>query len=168
MIRCASVFLALVLSWIPAAAAEISGVVTAVHDGDTLTLSTGDKVRVFGIDAPELAQKCLHGDVCVPCGERAREALLALTAGKSVVCVHRGKSYRRIVGECSVDGVAIGPWMLREGRAVSYNRYLRKADGPTYLDAQNEAMSGKRGIWAEIFIPMEDWRHHGARLACER
>ena len=42
---------------LPAVAAELSGIVTEVHDGDSLTLVSGQatyRIRLNDIDAPEL------------------------------------------------------------------------------------------------------------------
>ena len=75
-----------------APALAITGTVTAVHDGDTFTIDGTTKIRVFGIDAPELRQACrvdaIHApgpSPCVPCGEDARRALDKLILGK-VTC----------------------------------------------------------------------------------
>ena len=65
---------------LPAFAADttIVGKVVGVHDGDTLTLRTFNetlKVRLFGIDTPELGQ---------PFGNNAKQALSQMVFGKSV------------------------------------------------------------------------------------
>ena len=49
--------------------------VTAVLDGDTITVSTFGRVRLLGIDAPEIS----HGlDTAAPFGREARERLTGL------------------------------------------------------------------------------------------
>lgn len=153
---------------------QISGLVSAVHDGDTFTMSGGKRIRVFGIDAPELLQACRADAIhtpgpspCVPCGELAREALEALVLGKKVTCTDRGKSYDRVVGECALGNIQIGPWMLTHGWAIAYERFLKKADEPTYLVAQSSAKRANEGIWAITWVPPAQWRRK-ARLECER
>jgi hypothetical protein len=87
-------------------AALIVGIVTAVHDGDTFSIGK-QRIRVFGIDAPELHQMCAaraDASSCAPCGETARRALSAMILGKEVRCTDRGRSYDRVVGECTVGG----------------------------------------------------------------
>lgn len=156
-------------------AADISGVVTAVHDGDTFTIDGHTKIRIFGIDAPELNQQC-RADAkqepgnasCVPCGHYSRDALAKLTEGKEVICADRGKSYDRIVGECSIGKVQIGPWMLTHGNAVVYKRFLKKKDRAAYLGAEAGAKRANEGIWATTFVPPSNWRNHEQRLECER
>lgn len=152
----------------PANAADIMGTVTAVHDGDTFTLDKHTRIRVFGIDAPELNQQCRADNGCVPCGHYSRDALAELIEGKRVVCKDRGKSYDRIVGECSIEKVQIGPWMLAHGNAVVYQQFLRKGDRRTYLGAEAGAKRANEGIWAMTFVPPSDWRNHRQRLECER
>ena len=142
--------------------------VTAVHDGDTFTIGH-QRIRVFGIDAPELHQQCkTDANVCIPCGQVAREALSDLVKGKEVICRDRGKSYDRIVGECRVGKIEIGPWMLTHGQAVVYKQFLRKADRGAYLSAEASAKRANAGLWAMSWVPPADWRNHKQRLECER
>ena len=49
------------------AAQDISGLARA-SDGDTLSI-LGISVRLFGIDAPELAQNCTRGGTAWACGQ---------------------------------------------------------------------------------------------------
>lgn len=171
-----TVLAALVFSLLPTSsfAADLSGLVTAIHDGDTLTIQGGQRIRLFGIDAPELNQQCRADAIhepgpspCVPCGKQAREALQRLVLGKEVICRDRGKSYDRVVGECTVGKIQVGPWMLSHGWAVVYDQFLRKADKPVYLGAQSGAKRANEGIWAMTWVPPAQWRKR-ARLECER
>jgi len=152
----------------------LSGAVTDVHDGDTFTIGK-QKIRVFGIDAPELNQKCRADAIykegpspCVPCGHQARGALSKLIAGKELTCTKRGQSYDRVVAECTLGDLNIGLWMLSHGQAVSYRQFLKKHDVHDYLGAEASAKSNGVGLWSVTFIPPEDWRRHRARLECER
>ncbi len=172
MIRPFLLITILVLTSAPADA--LTGTVTAVHDGDTFTLAGNQRVRVFGIDAPELRQQCRSDAIhtpgpssCVPCGEDARQALEKLILGKEVICTDRGKSYDRIVGECTVGKIQVGPWMLSHGWAVAYESFLKKADKPAYIGAQSGAKRANEGIWAMTWVPPAQWRKK-ARLECER
>jgi endonuclease YncB( thermonuclease family) len=165
-----------VFASLPAAAAEtFSGVVTRVHDGDTFTIAGVGRVRMFGIDAPELDQQCRADAIhepgpssCVPCGHMSRDALAAMTLHKEVHCIDRGKSYDRTVGECTVGDLHLGPWMLSHGRAVSYTQFLRSRDKREYVGAESGAKRAGAGIWSTTFIPPAEWRNHKARLECEQ
>jgi endonuclease YncB( thermonuclease family) len=75
--------------------AELVGKVVGVHDGDTLTLlvdgRTQYKVRLDGIDAPELGQDF---------GTRAKQALSKAIFGKTVrIETHGQDRYGRTLGE---------------------------------------------------------------------
>jgi len=105
------------------ALALISGRVTAITDGDTFRIGA-TRVRLAHIDANEMHGGC-H-TVCAPRSARAaRDNLARLALGKHVVCRQTGTSYRRIVAECSVDGVDIGCAQLRGGFAIDWARYDR-------------------------------------------
>jgi endonuclease YncB( thermonuclease family) len=68
---------------------RISGVVTAVHDGDTITVG-GESIRLASIDAPELDQAY---------GPSSRAHLTAMVLGQSVTVTYAQKDlYDRVVG----------------------------------------------------------------------
>jgi endonuclease YncB( thermonuclease family) len=85
----AVIIAALVLLCWPAfaGAADFSGSATA-KDGEDLIIC-GHDLRLFGIDAPELGQRCEAGGSIYPCGEWARDALAAKIAGHHVICEQR-------------------------------------------------------------------------------
>jgi len=48
-----------------------------VIDGDTLEINS-EKIRLWGIDAPERQQRCTENGQAYACGNKAREALTQL------------------------------------------------------------------------------------------
>ena len=48
-----------------------------VNDGDSITIA-GERIRLRGIDAPELSQTCERDGQDYACGRRSKEALLTL------------------------------------------------------------------------------------------
>ena len=123
MVR-AAVFLSLVLVAAGAAGAGISGV-PSVTDGDTLKVGA-ERIRLYGIDAPESAQSCSAGGKTWACGEAATRALHERIDGRPVECAERERErdrYGRIVAVCRVAGADVNAWMVERGWAVAYRKY---------------------------------------------
>lgn len=125
----------------------------AIHDGDTLTLH-GEHIRLWGADAPELAQRCGG----VPAGEIARDALAALVL-RGVRCERAGApSWGRTVARCSVQGstgipVDVGEALVRAGMA-----WDTPYSGGAYAMQEREAREAGRGVWALGCVRAEVWR----------
>lgn len=132
----------------------------AVVDGDTLRVD-GKRVRLWGIDAPELEQAC-HDKTGAAylCGVMAREALTAMIAGVQISCTQFDRDrYGRAVDVCTAEPVTlhdfdIGDAMVRAGWALDWARYSNRA----YLEAEIEARQAGRGIWAGSFELPWIWR----------
>lgn len=127
---------------------------TRIHDGDTLTLED-QRIRLWGIDAPELAQLCQHGSIAVECGKQSRDALKAYLQNKEVQCeVIDTDRYRRSVARCTADGEDINAYMVTQGWALDYGRYSRG-----YYSAQERAAKAAAvGVWQYEFIKPWEWR----------
>jgi endonuclease YncB( thermonuclease family) len=120
---------------------ELVCAIKSVYDGDTLTASCPNgevKVRIFGIDAPEMAQE--------PWGDRSREAFRGLLPRRDPVRlrVMDQDRYGRVVAQVFVGERDVGLEMVRQGRAVMYEQYNHS---PIYRQAQAEAKQARRGIW---------------------
>ena len=89
-----------------------------VVDGDTLRCA-GERVRLLGIDAPEMPGHCRQGRRCVPGDAAASRAhLIRLTKGKRVVCEwDRRDRYGRPVARCVASGTDLSCAMLASGHA---------------------------------------------------
>lgn len=139
----------------PSLSTDLVGYVERVHDGDTFTLN-GNKIRLWGVDAPELAQQCTRGKrEKVACGTVARDALRTMVRGEKVVCtqVERDR-YKRIVATCQVGGRDVGELMVRSGNALKYQRY----SGGRYQRAERAAQDRRAGVWAGEFTEPWRWR----------
>ena len=87
-----------------------------VVDGDTLHFPSGEKVRLWGIDAPERTQRC----GAIACGLQAAIELRSLVSGHTVRCSRRGTDiYGRTLATCSVGGTDLAFWMVRRGFAYA-------------------------------------------------
>jgi endonuclease YncB( thermonuclease family) len=100
--------------------------VASVTDGDTLRCSNGTRVRIAGIDSPEMPGHCSRYRQCTP-GDpfAARNSLTSLAQGKALQCRAVGKSYNRVLAHCSFNGQSIGCAQVSSGHAVL--RYSEKA-----------------------------------------
>jgi endonuclease YncB( thermonuclease family) len=98
--------------------------VASVTDGDTFRCTSGVRVRLSSIDAPEMPGSCRQGRQCVP-GDpfAAKAALSSLIAGRTVQCEAVGKTYGRIAAWCSVGGIDLSCAMVQSGHAI--RRYGR-------------------------------------------
>lgn len=141
-----------------------------VIDGDTLHFPIGVKVRIYGLDTLEKAQKCDTGSACVPCGLQSKEFATQLIGKSEVTCELKGeKSYDREIASCSVNGKDYAESMIAAGWGLAYRRYLpKKGKGHAYVAAEEKAKAAKLGIWATRFIPPSDWRNRSMRLICEQ
>jgi len=101
-----------------------------VLDGDTI-VACSNRIRLFGINAPEIAHPGLH-IAQEPGGPEAKARMIALVSGKQVTCVPAGNQhdrYGRTVAKCGVDGVPdLGAEMVKEHLACVWKRYA----GHTY------------------------------------
>jgi endonuclease YncB( thermonuclease family) len=134
---------------LPAAAADFSGRVVKVSDGDTLTLrvhATQVRVRLDAIDAPELGQAF---------GQRSKQSLLELCAGKTAAVNERGKDrYGRRIGRVTCGSIDANSEQVRRGMAWVFDRYAPSAS-PLY-GLQSQAQGGRRGLWADA-QPVAPW-----------
>jgi endonuclease YncB( thermonuclease family) len=124
-----------------------------VIDGDTVDVS-GTRVRLEGIDAPELEQSCTdtRGQPW-PCGRTAARELRSHLGSRELTCAPTGfDRYRRILAVCSLSGSDVNAWMVRQGWALAYGY------AGTYHAQQDEAQTARRGIWAGAFVPPAEWR----------
>jgi endonuclease YncB( thermonuclease family) len=102
-----------------------AAVAQTATDGDSLVVR-GERIRLFGVDAPELSQVCADG---WPAGEESKGALARIIAGASVGCQAITKDqYGRTVASCTANGEDIARAMVRQGMAWAFTdlswRYL--------------------------------------------
>lgn len=130
-----------------------------VIDGDTIVVA-GERVRLHGIDAPELDQTFWWRGRYISCGTMALAALETLTAGVRLRCevVERDR-HGRLVAKCfSPNGIDIGRRLVSAGWALAYRRY-----STDYVDAEDEARKARRGMWRGTFVEPWEWRIAAAR-----
>lgn len=129
-----------------------------VIDGNTIELA-GQRLRLHGIDAPELGQVCELRGKPYDCGEISRAALLDLTAGTPILCrpieSESGTAY------CFAEDYDLSSGMVYTGWALADREVTDR-----YVETEAGARDGKRGLWRGRFVAPWDWRA-GERLDLE-
>ncbi len=122
-----------------------SAVVASVYDGDTLTLATGDKVRLRWVNTPELKPEEAFG----PEARAATEAFV----GRGEVRLLLGSAnprdgYGRIVAGIETAAGSLSLHLLELGLGHVFVIPPDPTDLAPMLAAQERARAAKLGIWS--------------------
>ena len=126
------------------AAAGTSGGVIAgtirVKDADTIEVA-GVSIRLHGIDAPEVKQRCGgDGQPTWACGAWVTNQAREMFQGQYAQCEAVDQDrYGRTVARCRVDGRDMGRVLVEQGLAFAYRKYSWDYD----LDEKSAAISGR-------------------------
>ena len=145
---------AFVLLWAaPAHAADFTGPVVSVLDGDTIEVLHDhhtERIRLSGIDCPEKGQAY---------GKRAKQAASELVFGKEVTLqTHGHDKYKRTLADVILpDGTNLNQELVKQGWCWWYRKY---APGNTVLEGlEKEAREARKGLWADPQpVPPWEWR----------
>jgi endonuclease YncB( thermonuclease family) len=154
--RLAVTAVAVGMTAVAVAAESLTGRVVGVHDGDTLTLRIEGqpqiKVRLAGIDAPELKQ---------PYGQVAKQALSALVFDQ-IVRVEGGQRdfYGRTLGTVYRDEVNVNAVLVAQGAAWVYRAYPHDQ---TLVPLEAEAQAERRGLWRLEIQHCPPWQYRRKR-----
>ena len=156
-----AILASIILSVTPLASAiagssAIVGKATVI-DGDTIEISR-ERIRLYGIDAPEAKQTCTRADgKRWFCGQEATFALANIIGHQWVYCWRKDiDEHGRIVAVCNLagfNGPDVGAAMVRQGWAVAWPR--RSTD---YVPQETAAKTERQGLWAGTFVLPEEWR----------
>lgn len=139
-----------------------AGVVVHVVDGDTVWVKTASiakplKVRILGIDAPE---------ICQTGGWASRDALYYRLLHQQVtLTVSSGRQhddYGRVLARIDFRGEDVGHWMVSNGLAWSYA--YRRSPG-LYAYEQSQAEGSRRGLFGDT-APEAPWRFRKRHGTC--
>lgn len=126
---------------------------TVVIDGDTIQ-QEGQRIRLYGIDAPDRLQTCDDG-AWQP-GPLATKALTDFIHGRPVRCLQVDYDYnkdRRPVSLCYAGNDDLQALMVNAGWAWAY----RDSSGQ-YADAEKRATARKVGVHAHLCQRPVEWR----------
>jgi micrococcal nuclease len=121
-----------------------SGLVVGVSEGDRFMVlhnGKGEKIRLYGIDAPDLGQAF---------GERAKQFTFDTVYGKTVNVEAMGKDpYGRTVGIVKVDNRSLNESLIQNGLAWVYQKYCKAAFCENWLSLEIVARYDKIGLWSD-------------------
>jgi endonuclease YncB( thermonuclease family) len=123
-----------------------------VTDGDTLKFGA-QRVRMFGIDAPESKQTCDDG--AWPAGKIATETLRELIGGRPVTCtqVDWDGRYHRPVSLCFAGATDLSAAMIDRGMAWAFVRYSAQ-----FIERERGAALAGLGVHGHRCVPAWEWR----------
>ena len=136
-----------------------------IVDGDTVHINSY-KIRLEGIDAPEMRQKCQKESIKISaiigftfykdynCGALSKEKLTEKINKSKIKCIYSSKDrYKRYISTCFKNRTNLNKWMVRNGYAIAYRKYSKK-----YIIDENFAKENKLVLWKGKFINPERWR----------
>ena len=124
--------------------------VSAVNDGDTVSVIVNkkqEKVRLIGIDAPEIVQK--------PWGWEAKKFLESVMSSSGwrvrlEFDVDKRDKYGRILAYLrTADGKLVNLLLVKGGYAMIFTLPPNVRYSSEFRTAQQEAREGRLGIWSE-------------------
>jgi endonuclease YncB( thermonuclease family) len=148
----------------PTAEPEVLAGTAAVIDGDTFRIGE-TVVRLFDVDAPDLAQTCDGGPSRLrPCGAYVADALADRLAGREVRCtVLKLDQYDRRVAHCKVEGEGLSEWLVASGLAMVFRRYSDR-----FTEEEDAARAAGTGLWQTEFEPPWEYRARRWEVAAQK
>jgi len=143
----------LFLSTICLAEQNISGI-PKVIDGDTVHIEKF-KISLSFFGYSKKNQKCNKQNTEYACGLKSTQALIDKINNRPIKCrLESNKDrYQRYIGICFLKEENLNKWMVRNGHAIAYRRYLKD-----YVEDEEYAKKNKLGIWQGYFLEPEKWR----------
>jgi len=124
-----------------------TAVVSFVVDGDTVEISTGERVRLLGIDAPEKGN---------PYYTESRNKLSELVFNKTVTMekdITDKDRYSRLLRYLYVGSSLINLEMVKQGYASVYTYPPDVKYNDVLLSTEREAKTKQVGLWAPVEKP---------------
>jgi len=133
--------------------------VTAVADGNTLSISTGnaqdEEIRLDGVDAPEKGQEFWI---------ESRKALSSLI-GKTVIVAETGVDLQGgVTANVYLGATWVNAYTVLNGYAWTHGKYV---DNLTLILLQDTAKNSRLGLWADP-SPTPPWEWRDAKPKAER
>lgn len=153
-------YMSFILLLVPAfVSAQQFGGAARIVDGDTLDVG-GVRVRLHGLDAPELGQICIAPDgTAWDCGAWVADKVRARIGDRHVTCdTVDTDRYGRTVARCRIAGQDLGRQLVRDGLALAYRRYSK-----AYL--RDEAAARRAGLGLHAHRMTRPAEHRRAQVS---
>ncbi|MBI1261656.1 MAG: thermonuclease family protein [Rhizobiales bacterium] len=135
--------------------------VREIVDGDTVVLADGRQVRLMGTQAPKLPLG-RKGFPAWPLAPESSARLEKLSLGEMVTLKYgetRMDRHGRVLAHLFLDdGTWLQRQMVQEGMARVYTFSDNRQCADTLMEAEREARSARRGIWALPYYAIRDAR----------
>ena len=131
--------------------------VKRVIDGDTIVLDNDERVRLIGVDTPEIYHPLKPLQYF---SEEATNFTKQIVEGKQVIlefdCEKIDKYGRLLAYVFLEDGTFLNKEIIIQGYGFAYTKYPFKYLNE-FVEAENEARISERGLWRENGIPELKW-----------
>lgn len=135
------------------------GMVKWVYDGDTILLTTGQKVRYVGIDAPEMGHGGKEDDYMAGASKAYNRRLVGKRRVKLEFDQVRRDSHGRLLAYVFLEnGDMVNALLVRRGLAHIMVQKPNLRYFSLLLENQRQAMKRKIGIWGRA--PQAPERHY--------
>lgn len=124
--------------------------VKAVIDGDTIELSSGEKVRYIGVDTPEFQSSHNKTEKFAEEAYQANRKMVENRKVKLEYDVQQRDQYGRLLAYVYTnDGIMVNEWLIANGYAktVVFPPNVRYVD--RFFQLEQEAQKQKIGLWSE-------------------
>lgn len=111
-----------------AAGAADQATIAYVIDGDTFRLTTGERIRVANIDAPESQRGQAKCAAEIVLGRAATDRVRAMLEGRVVEIERVGRSYNRTVARVTFNGSDLAAQLIHIGVARPWPHFSPKPD----------------------------------------
>ena len=122
-----------------------------VIDGDTFILENNQRVRMVGINAPEIRHR-KYGKKSEPYGKEAKQYLTRLIQHKDVTLKSGSEEFdrfgRRLAYVYLPDGTFVNRRLVEEGYAETFQKFPF-SHKEEFLALEQKARAEKRGMWAK-------------------
>jgi len=149
----------------PASHIDRQASIKYVHDGDTVTLTSGEKIRLIGINAPEVARNSKKHRLqkAEPYANAARDYLKKLLRPHTRVQLQLGQDkkdhYGRTLAHLFLtNGNNIQLELLNKGLASALTIPPNTAMAECYMAAEKQARCHRAGLWSDPSTLLASWK----------